>query len=653
MTDENGLPPWGIHRPGAGPDTSAGTKEDLRLLNDLLHQVNEEFLAANEELIGKVEELTSLNDDLDNLIAAIDVGTIFLDPDGRIRRFTPATAEAVEIDSRAVGRRLTDLRCHLDYPTFDDDVTAVLAGGPGTERQAGFGDGRTMMVRIRPYRSGRIEQAGAVITFVEVTRLVAAERRLQVYINSLPHQVAVLDSQGRIMLVNAAWSQFASRNGGRPDRVGVGANYLDHCGAEETPVRRQLQATLAGAQEGFSFEYPCHSPTESRWFLMTASPVLGGIGGAVISHINITDRKRVEEEMRLAASVFAHSGEGIVITDATERIVSVNRAFTETTGFTPEDVIGRTPRLFASGRHDAAFFRAMWDELRENGVWRGEVWNRRKSGESFPAWMTLSRVADSEGRITNYVGVFSDLSARKETERRLLAINAELEQFAYVASHDLREPLRMVSSYLGMIERRLGKDCPADLREFLGFACDGAQRMDRLILDLLDYSRAGRVTRHARPVSLRVAIDRALANLRVAIEESEAEIFVAGAGLMAAVPPDECTRVVQNLVANALKYCPSDRRPGLAITCRPKGNLVEVAVSDNGIGIPEAQHDRIFRMFQRLHGRDDYGGGTGIGLAICKKLVERMGGTIGVDSRPGAGSTFRFTVPAASPAPAA
>ncbi|CCG43010.1 PAS domain S-box protein [Magnetospirillum molischianum] len=628
------------------------TNEGLQSLNEELHAVNEELHAVNEELTAKVEELTRLNDDLDNLIAATDIGTIFLDLTGRIRRFTPIATLSIAMSEADIGKRIFDLRLNLDYPTFDDDLRSVLAGGPAVEHEAPCSGGLMMMVRIRPYRTGRSALAGAVLTFVDVTRLTAAEKRLQVYINSLPHQVAVIDSNGTIQLINAAWARFAAENGGRPDLTGVGNNYLKACpsGTEGGEVARGVEAVLRGETRSFSWEYPCHSPREFRWFLMNVAPVEGGIGGAVVSHLNITERKKIEENLRLAASVFENSGEGIVITDAQERIVSVNRAFTETTGYTAEDVIGRTPRVFVSSRHDSAFYRDMWNELSSSGVWRGEVWNRRKGGKAFPVWLTISHVVDSDGSLCNHVAVFSDISDRKETERRLLAINAELEQFAYVASHDLREPLRMVTSYLGMIQRRIGTEIDQETKDYMAFAVDGARRMDNLILDLLDYSRIGRVSRRSKRFEISRAIDKALSNLKVAIEERKTTIATSGSDLIAETDEDDCLRVLQNLIANAIKYCPADRTPEISISCRTEGDLVAVSVSDNGIGIPENQFERIFRMFQRLHGREDFGGGTGIGLAICKKSVERMGGTIVVESEYGTGSTFTFTMPAAATA---
>ncbi|MEO0034545.1 MAG: hypothetical protein RLZZ501_568 [Pseudomonadota bacterium] len=621
-------------------------------LNEELRSANEQLQNLNEELTVKVEELTRLNDDLDNLIAATDIGTLFLDLSGRIRRFTPAVARSIDLTEADIGRRVFDLRLSLDYPTFDDDLYAVLAGGLPVEQEASItADGRVMMVRIHPYRRADRALAGAVVTFVDVTRLTAAERRLQVYINSLPHQVAVVDHAGIIRLTNAAWNRFAAENGGRPDRIGTGVDYLDSCvaaGASAAAAADGLRAVLRGELQSFTCEYPCHSPTEFRWFLMNVAPVEGGIGGAVISHINITARKRGEEELRLAASVFENSGESIVIADEAERIVSVNHAFSEITGFAAAEVIGRSPRVLLSGRHDGAFYRDLIESTRDTGLWRGEVWCRRKGGKSFPVWMTVSLVRGEDGRMSHLVGVFSDLSGRKAAEQRLLESNAELEQFAYVASHDLREPLRMVASYLGMIERKLGPGIAPDLKEYLGYAVDGARRMDALILDLLEYSRVGRDAPHTRRFALGEVIARAAGNLKVAIEESGAELFVAGGELIAEADGEDCLRVLQNLIANAIKYCPPDRQPGISISCRSEGEMIAVSVADNGIGIPDSQFERIFRMFQRLHGRRDYGGGTGIGLAICKKSVERMGGAIRVASTVGMGSTFTFTLPAAA-----
>ncbi|WP_231920737.1 ATP-binding protein [Magnetospirillum sp. XM-1] len=226
--------------------------------------------------------------------------------------------------------------------------------------------------------------------------------------------------------------------------------------------------------------------------------------------------------------------------------------------------------------------------------------------------------------------------------------NAELEQFAYVASHDLREPLRMISSYLSLLERRFGSRLEGDGLEFLAFARDGAKRMDKLVLDLLEFSRIERKGAPIVAMEIDPALRQALRHLELTIAESGTEVTIPHDGDAPWVmgDPDQIIRLFQNLVGNAVKYRALDRAPRISVTWRREGAEWEFTVADNGIGIESQYFERIFRIFQRLHTAERYEG-TGIGLAICKKIVERHGGRIWVDSVPGEGTSFRFTLPAA------
>ena len=226
--------------------------------------------------------------------------------------------------------------------------------------------------------------------------------------------------------------------------------------------------------------------------------------------------------------------------------------------------------------------------------------------------------------------------------------NAELEQFAYVASHDLQEPLRMISSYVQLLARRYKGRLDADADEFISFAADGASRMQLLIEALLTYSRVG--TRELQPekTDLNVVFDEAAANLRVAVEECGA---VVARGDLPTITADsqQMLRLLQNLLSNAIKFRSGDP-PRVYVSCRQAGNDWLLSVSDNGIGIPPEHRQRVFLVFQRLHGRGEYEG-TGIGLAICKRIVERHHGRIWVGEGPGSGSVFHFTLPGSPRSP--
>jgi light-regulated signal transduction histidine kinase (bacteriophytochrome) len=258
----------------------------------------------------------------------------------------------------------------------------------------------------------------------------------------------------------------------------------------------------------------------------------------------------------------------------------------------------------------------------------------------------------AEGDVYALCGIATDITERKRYEEALRAAtrelrrsNKELEQFAYVASHDLQEPLRIISSYLQLLERRYRHELGPDGQEFIGFAVEGARRMQHLINDLLAYSRLGTRGTVLRPTAAAKAVQRALGNLQAVIEESQAVVTV---GDLPVVTGDEgqLAQLFQNLLSNAIKF----RRPGQAPHVDVSAERCEdgwrFAVRDDGIGIDAAHLDRIFFIFQRLHLQEEYPG-TGIGLALCKRIVERHGGRIWVESEPGRGATFFFTLNAA------
>jgi signal transduction histidine kinase/DNA-binding LacI/PurR family transcriptional regulator len=235
------------------------------------------------------------------------------------------------------------------------------------------------------------------------------------------------------------------------------------------------------------------------------------------------------------------------------------------------------------------------------------------------------------------------LEELEQAVQELARSNRELELFAYVASHDLQEPLRMVRSYLQLLERRYKNQLDDDADEFIGFAVDGADRMQTLIMDLLAYSRVGTRGKPFEPTDLGDALDAALANLQVAIEETGASITQDQMPTLS-VDAIQITQLFQNLISNAIKFRQQNEPPEIHIGAEHKDSNYVLSVQDNGIGIDPQHFDRIFMIFQRLHTRDEYEG-TGIGLALCKRIVERHGGQIWVQSEPGEGSTFSFTLP--------
>ncbi|MDD3797621.1 MAG: ATP-binding protein [Novosphingobium sp.] len=240
----------------------------------------------------------------------------------------------------------------------------------------------------------------------------------------------------------------------------------------------------------------------------------------------------------------------------------------------------------------------------------------------------------------------TELAAEKvkleQANDKLVRSNRELMQFAYVASHDLQEPLRMVDSYMGLIERRYKGKLDSDADEFIGYAVDGARRMKRLINELLSYSRVSNRPLKVDRVDTRALVEGVLAMLQGQIEQAGAEIEVGPLPTIEA-DPGQIERLFTNLIGNALKFR-SDTPPHITVSAEQKDGMWEFAIADNGIGIDPEFQEKIFEIFARLHSRDVYDG-TGIGLAACKRIVELHGGTIRVEPAPGGGSIFRFTLP--------
>jgi len=258
----------------------------------------------------------------------------------------------------------------------------------------------------------------------------------------------------------------------------------------------------------------------------------------------------------------------------------------------------------------------------------------------------LPSFGDAEGYVVCIAEDVTEYHAQQaqlqRTMEELAKSNTELEQFAYVASHDLQEPLRMVASYVQLLARRYRGQLDSDADEFIEFAVDGATRMQGLINDLLAYSRVGTQGEEFGPVSLERPLSTALQNVQVALAENGAEVTHDPLPLILG-DEGQLVQLLQNLIVNALKFR-REEAPRLHVSAHEEDGAWVVCMSDNGIGIESQYLARIFIIFQRLYSRQEYAG-TGIGLAICKRIVERHGGRIWVESTPGEGSTFCFSLP--------
>jgi PAS domain S-box-containing protein len=396
---------------------------------------------------------------------------------------------------------------------------------------------------------------------------------------------------------------------------------------------------------------------EVLWILSRQMIIAGDSGKAVrmlAAMLDITERKRAEQALHDSEARFrsltALSSDWYWEQDAEFRFTMMSGGIEDNIGVPAAQFIGRTrwetPAVGVSAEqmeaHKALLHAHKPFEEFEYGRLDPEGRLRYISVNGEP-------VFDERGRFQGYRGTGRDITARrvaaeqlKEAHDELARSNAELEQFAYVASHDLQEPLRMVASYTQLLGKRYGDRLEGDAQEFMAYIVDGAGRMKQLIEDLLAYSRVGTRGREFAPVKMDSVVARARISLRAALEESGGQLTHDPLPVVAGDEP-QLVQLLQNLVGNAIKFR-GEAAPRIHVSAAEKGEELEIAVSDNGIGIEPQYFERIFMVFQRLHDKGRYPG-TGIGLAICKKVVDRHGGRIRVESEPGRGSRFIFTLP--------
>jgi PAS domain S-box-containing protein len=599
------------------------------------------------------------------------------DVSGYTRSDTPTMSEWM---SHAHPDRRDEAKTYLARLATLEDTSAIGEQSITTKN----GDERVWVLSTTPLGGGQGDDRAFLTMATDVTEVKRAEAELRQANESLEHRIAERTSE--LTRVNDALKR-------QSDQLREQATLLDL--VRDGILVRDLYGTIvywsAGAREMYGFdrhqalghvshtllkaEYPqplveieaqvmrdgfweghvVHTThggqrlfIESRWTLTRTER--GAPEGFLEVNRDITQRKHAQDsladsEMRFRA-VSETAIEGIISMDETGVITYWNPGAARLFGRVPKDVVGMPMSLVMA----EPFLTPHHARLDEPAVGRTfETIGRRADGTEFPIEISLSAWSNTQGHKL-FTAIVRDITERKDAELALEAkaeelsrSNQELEQFAYVASHDLQEPLRMVSNYTQLLGRRYKDKLDGDANEFIDFAVDGAKRMQELIHDLLAYARVGTRGKEFKPIESREIVTDAVANLSGAIEDSHAEIILDD---LPAVTCDasQLVQVFQNLMGNAIKFSRPGSPPVVRVSAIHDAGAWEFTVADNGIGIEPKYFDRIFQMFQRLHTRQEYPG-TGIGLSLCRKIVERHGGRIRVESTPGQGTRFSFTIP--------
>jgi PAS domain S-box-containing protein len=496
----------------------------------------------------------------------------------------------------------------------------------------------------------------------------SGEAKLRSYLEAASQAILTVSIEGKIVLVNRRTEEMFGYD--RTELIGQPLEIL---------LPERYRSGHVGLREGY-FADPRVRPMGVGFDLAgrrkdgSEFPVVIGLsyvdteeGRLALGLISdITERKRasdqlarVNAELRVSEarlrSYLEAASQGILSVSSDGLIQMVNHRTEEMFGYDRAELIGQPLGILLPERYRSRHvgFRAAYfaePRVRPMGA-RSDLLGRRKDGSEFPVEIGLSYIETELGRLA--LALISDITERKRgadelsrVNEELRGSNAQLEQFAYVASHDLQEPLRMVSSYLELLEHRYRGQLDSQAQEFIHYAVDGATRMKGLIQDLLSFSRAGTTALKSHTFQPGAILQDVLANLQVAIEQSHAEVTADPLPEIAA-DPGLLTSVFQNLIGNAIKF-QRDRTPRVHVSAQRAAAEWIFSVRDNGIGIESRHATRVFRIFERLHSTDQYPG-SGVGLAISQRIVERHGGKIWLESQLGTGTTFFFTVPDRAP----
>lgn len=340
----------------------------------------------------------------------------------------------------------------------------------------------------------------------------------------------------------------------------------------------------------------------------------------------------------------------VAITDKKGMITYVNKKFCAISRYSQDELLGQNHRIINSGHHPQEFFVDMWKTIASGKTWEGEIRNRAKDGTLYWVHTTIVPFMDENGQPEKYVAVRYEITEMKHAEdklkiyaKKLETSNQELQDFASVAAHDLQEPLRKIQAFSDRLKKKAVDILTGESLDYLNRIESSALRMQILINDLLAYSRVTTKSQPFAQISLEKIVKQVASDLEFRLEQNNGKIEWHNLPSLEA-DPTQMHQIFQNLISNALKFSRPGVPPHVKVEAETTNQFCRITVTDNGIGFDEKYLDRIFTIFQRLHGRHEYEG-TGIGLAICRKITDRHGGAINAKSIPGEGSTFIVTLP--------
>lgn len=629
------------------------TNEELMAANEELQATNEELQATNEELATvnaesarQIQDLMELNADIDSLFASTQIGSLFLDEELLVRKFTPNVTRFISLLDRDVGRPLTHLQHTLGNISLETIARQVLTHGRPSELATEAG-AAAVWIRAVPYQL-RGALRGVVVSFVDVSELVQTRARLEGVMNALPEQIALLDDAGIVTLVNDSWRAFSQENGGSA-QAGVGSSYLSvvdrarGVDAGSSLALDGLRSVLAGQRESFSHTYRCDSPTQERHFVMHARSLRGR--GAVVSHFDVTPMANIVDEVQRNNSryraVFEASLEGFILVHAASgTIAEINATAVKLLGREGEDLVDSSIwRLFIPASHG-------WDELFEEAAAKGSrVAFAAKHRAGTPELSASIVLVPGQSPPLFLVTVVERSPVDLERLATRMGQSQKMEALGLLAggvAHELNNVLSAIQSVVFARRDELGGEDPSvrDLDAVLAATRRGAD----LTRNLLGFARAGSVTRErfdlrdvAREV---VGLVQRTSNVRMALRMSDQPCVVVG-------DRSQIAQALMNLCVNAIDAVASSGHIDVhaGVTRRGEVNYAYLSVEDDGVGMDAATVERAFEPFFTTKPR---GMGTGLGLSMVYGVGKSHGGFTDIRSQPGQGATLVLGLPLAA-----
>ncbi len=627
-------------------EEAQASNEELETAKEELQSANEELNTVNDELKTRNVALTEVNNDLTNVLTGINVPLVMVGRDLNIRRFTPSMEPMLNLIDSDIGRSISDLKPNINLPDLPELLRSVVSGGSPAAREIEGPKGRWYSLQVLPYRAPDKKVDGALLMLLDIDAIRRSRDFAEAIVQTVPQPLLVLTRDLRIQSANLAFYEaFKVRKEETENRL---IYDLGNSQWNIPKLRQALENVLpkVGGFQDFEVTHEFES-IGRRIMLLSAREIEQPLpyGRTILLAIeDVTERRRAQEaqEQRLA-SIVESSDDAIISKDMNGIIQTWNRGAERIFGYTAGEAVGRHISLLTAPGDKDEIPDILERVSRGERVDHYQTSQRAKDGRILSVSLTVSPLRDAAGAIIGASKIARDITEEKRAEKRMGQLNDDLKHFAYAASHDLQEPLRMVTSYTQLLAREYKSKLGKDADQFIAYAVEGAQRMEDLLKGMREYWQASeRAEEHHAAVDCNEVLEKTLLNLQKTITDSGAVVTHKP---LPTIRAEEVALVqlFQNLIGNAIKYR-SKKPPQVDISAAKNGKEEWVfSVKDNGIGIDPQHAEKIFGMFSRLNGRKYPG--SGIGLAICRKVVERLGGRIWVESEKGRGADFKFTLP--------